>query len=122
MRRIILLSAILLLSAVWAMAQYDSDSKSESNTSASKMTLVGCLDGAIGNYTLTDAAGATYQLTGSTEQFKAHNAETVQVTAEVKSVVHVPGVMSEGFETQPTLSVISVKRISGVCGDSNSLP
>ncbi len=122
MRRIVLLSAIMVLCAVWAMAQYNSDSNSESNTPATEMILVGCLDGAIGNYTLTDAAGATYRLTGSTEQFRAHNDETVQVTAKVTPVVHVPGAMSEGLETQPTLSVTSVKRISGVCGDTNSLP
>jgi hypothetical protein len=122
MRRIILLSSILLLSTVWAAAQNDSDSDSESSTASSKMTVEGCLDGAIGNYTLTDHAGASYQLTGDLEQLKAHVGETMRVTGVVTPIVHVPGAMSEGTETQPTLSVTSLKRISTVCRDADYIP
>jgi hypothetical protein len=122
MRRIILLGSILLLSAVWAVAQNNSDSDSESRTTSSKVTVEGCLDGAIGNYTLTDHAGASYRLTGNADTLKAHVGETMQVTGVVVPVGHVPGAMSEGTETQPTLSVISFNRISAVCGDTNKIP
>jgi hypothetical protein len=93
----------------------------QSNTQ-SKTTIEGCLDGAIGNYILTDRAGATYRLSGNAEQLKAHVGETIRVTGVVTPVVHVPGAMSEGTETQPTLSVISFKRVSGVCNDANNIP
>jgi len=122
MRRISLLSSILLLSAVWAAAQYDSDSQSESTTVSRKATVEGCLDGAIGNYTLTDYAGVSYRITGNTEPLKAHAGETMRVTGVVTPVVHVPGAMSEGIETQPTLSVVSFQRISAVCNDASNIP
>jgi hypothetical protein len=120
MRRIILLNSILLLSAVWAVGQqYGSDSNGETKFN---MTVEGCLSDAIGNYTLTDYAGASYQLTGNTEQLKTHDGETVRVTGVVTSIVHVPGAMSEGTTTQPTLSVVSFRRISGVCREPDNIP
>lgn len=119
MRKIILLNLILLLSAVWAVAQYESDSGSESKVISRKMTIEGCLNGAIGSYTLTDHSGASYQLTGDTEQLKAHVGGTMRVTGVVTPVVNVPGAMSAGTETQPTLSVISIKKVSAVCNNTN---
>jgi hypothetical protein len=104
---------IVLALSLPVMAQ----SNAQSNT-----TIEGCLDGAIGNYTLTDRAGATYKLTGNAEQLNGHVGETVRVTGVVTSVVHVPGAMSEGTQTQPTLSVISLKKVSGVCNDANNIP
>jgi hypothetical protein len=118
----ILLGSILLLSATWAVAQIESDSENASKTISNRMTVEGCLDGAIGNYTLTDLAGASYRLAGNTDTLKAHVGETMQVMGVVTPVVHVPSAMSEGTETQPTLSVISLKRISAVCGDTNEIP
>jgi hypothetical protein len=79
------------------------------------MAVQGCLDGAIGRYTLTDFAGVSYQLTGNTEQLKSHVGETLLVKGEITPVVHLPGAMSEGTETQPTLSVFSLRQISAVC-------
>jgi hypothetical protein len=102
-------SLIVLALSLPSMAQ----STMQSNT-----TIEGCLDGAIGSYTLTDRAGASYRLTGNTALLKIHVGETVRVTP----VVHVPGAMNEGTETQPTLSVISLKRVSGICNDANSIP
>ena len=93
----------------------------QSNTQP-KTTIEGCLDGAIGHYTLTDRAGTTYKLSGNAQQLNAHVGETMQVTGVVTSVVHVPGAMSEGTETQPTLAVISLKKVSGVCNDPNNIP
>jgi hypothetical protein len=122
MRKIILFSSMLLLLAVGAGAQSNSDSDGEGKTASNKMTVEGCVDGAIGNYTLTDPAGASYRLTGNTDTLKAHVGATIQVLGVVTPVMHVPGAMSEGTETQPTLSVISFTRISAVCGDTNKIP
>jgi hypothetical protein len=122
MRGIILLCSMILLSVAWSVAQQESDSDSDNGTTSRKVTVEGCLDGAIGNYTLTDRAGASYQLTGNTEQLKAHVGETMRVTGVVTPIVHVPGAMSEGTETQPTLSVMVFKRTSGICSDADNLP
>jgi hypothetical protein len=121
MRSIFLLISILLLSAAWAVAQYENpDSDSQAN--ASRVSMAGCLDGASGSYTLTDAGGAVYRLTGKTEQLKAHIGQTIRVTAMSNPVVNVPGSMSEGTQTLPTLSVISFKRLSGVCNFASNTP
>jgi hypothetical protein len=122
MRRIILLSSILLLSAVWAVAQYGSSSENGTETISIERSVEGCLDGAIGSYTLTDSAGASYRLTGDTEQLKPHVGETLKVTGMVTPIVHEPGAMSEGTETEPTLSIISFRRVSLLCGDTNNIP
>ena len=53
-KRILLLSSMIPLSAVCAVGQNDSDSDSESKTTSSRMFVEECLDGATGNYTLTD--------------------------------------------------------------------
>src|ERR1039458_8227104 len=98
MRKIILLSSIFLLLSLWAVAQYDSDSDSARKTASSKMTVEGCIEGAIGNYTLTDHAGTSYQLTGKAEELKLYVGDTMRVTGVVTPVVHVPGAMSEGTE------------------------
>jgi hypothetical protein len=122
MRKIILLSSIILLSTVLAAAQDDSDPNGESNTNSSRVTIEGCLDGAIGHYTLTVYNGASYKLTGDADQLNLHVREMMRVTGVLTPVVHVPGAVSESDETQPTLSVISLKRVSSVCGDASTLP
>jgi hypothetical protein len=119
MKRIFLLNFILLLSSMWAVAQYDSDSGSGSDTASFKMIVEGCLEGAAGNYTLTVPTGVSYLITGNTEELKAYVGSTMRLTGVVTPVVHVPGAMSEGTETQPTLSVTSVKRLSAICSDTN---
>jgi hypothetical protein len=120
MRRIIVPNAILLLSSVLAPAQYDSDSGSR--TASRKMMVEGCVEGATGNYTLTDYAGTSYRLTGNPEDLKVYVGETVQVTGVVSAIVHVPGAMSEGTETLPIMSATSLKRVSAICGDTNNIP
>jgi hypothetical protein len=124
MRRTLLPIAMLLLCATWAVAQYGGGYASQSQPDANKVSVAGCLDmsnGIPGNFILTDASGAVYQLTGKTEKLKDHVGQTIRVTAIGKPVVNVPGAMSEGTGALPTLSVISFKRLSGVCqGASNN--
>ena len=115
MRKIFVLSSILLLSAVWAVAQYDSGSTSQSKATASQMTIEGCLGGAVGNFTLTDQSGTIYQLTGNTEKMNAHVGHTVRVTGISSSGAKEPGSMSEANEPPPILSVTSFKHVSTSC-------
>jgi hypothetical protein len=120
MRKIFVLSSILLLSAVWAVAQNDSGSTSKSrdtNTTGdmSQVTIEGCLGGAVGNFTLTDQSGTIYQLTGNTEKMNAHVGHTVRVTGISSSGAKEPGSMSEANEPPPILSVTSFKHVSTSC-------
>src|ERR1700681_536383 len=110
MKRIILLSSILLLSAVCAVAQYESQqpsASSQSSSDASKTTIEGCLAGSVGNYSLTDKSGTTYQLTGDTAKLQAHVGHTVQVTgtpnaSSGSATGSQSGSMSGPADAQPT--------------------
>jgi hypothetical protein len=121
MKKMLLLSSILALSAVWAVAQYGSQqpsASSQSSSDASKTTIEGCLAGSVGNYSLTDKLGTTYQLTGDTAKLQAHVGHTVQVTGTTSSAGATggqTGSMSAPADTQPTLNVSSFKHISASC-------
>jgi hypothetical protein len=121
MRRMILLSFIFLLSTVWAAAQYGGTNGKTPNATldTSRVTIVGCLGGAVGEFTLTDRSGTIYQLTGNTEKMNAHVGHTVRVTGIRPSGGAMPGSMSEdtGSETPPALSVISFEHVSPTCDD-----
>jgi hypothetical protein len=123
MKRIALLSSILLLTAVWAVAQYSSQPSTSSQSSSSDMsktTIEGCLAGSGGNYTLTDKSGTTYQLTGDTAKLQNHVGHTIQVTGTSASndssmTGKQTGSMSASSDAQPTFNVTSFKHISTTC-------
>ena len=124
MKRILLLSSILLLSAVWAVAQYGSQqpsASSQNSSDASKTTIEGCLAGSVGNYSLTDKSGNTYQLTGDTAKLQAHVGHTVQVTgtpnaSSGSATGSQSGSMSGPADASPALNVTSFKHVSTSCG------
>lgn len=120
MKRILLLSSILLLSAVWALAQYDTQSgaSSQSSSDASKTTVEGCLSGSNGSYSLTDKSGTMYQLTGDTAKLEKHVGHTMQVTGTATaSSASKAGSMSGSADTQQTFNVTSFKHVSANCND-----
>jgi Protein of unknown function (DUF5818) len=119
MKRNILLTSILLLSAIFAVAQYDNDHHDrdrdrDRDRDQSKVTVEGCLSGGDGNFLLTDNSGNSYQLTGDTARLNNHVGHTVRVTG-INSMGGEPGSMSEETGAQQTLSVLSFKHISGRC-------
>lgn len=122
MRSLMSLASVFLLASASVMAQETGVPNNESGAPSYRTTIEGCLSGAIGNYTLTDYSGASYQLTGNSEQLKAHVGDTVRLSGVLTPISHVPLAMSEGTQTQPTLSVSSLQKISGVCKDNNNLP
>lgn len=109
MRKVYLITSILLLSSVWLMAQSTpsnsqqpstpptSDQSSPSTaspsqsttqttttettqTSTSSSSIEGCLSGSAGSYTLTDTAGKTWQLAGDTSKLTEHVGHDVRLT------------------------------------------
>jgi hypothetical protein len=119
-----LLSLVLLLCAVWVVAQQhpsQSSGQTSSQTSSahnSKQTKVeGCLSGSEGNYTLTDKSGTKYQLSGDTAKLKDHVGHEVQVTGTMTASANgAAGSQSTsgGAGTQ-TIDVTSMKHISPTC-------
>ena len=101
MSKTLLLTACLLLSAAWVVAQQGSapdtsgssqtgataSSSSQSGTSseANANTIQGCLSGSSGNFTLTDKSGTTYQLAGNTSDLSKHVGEEVSIRGSQSS-------------------------------------
>jgi hypothetical protein len=128
MKKMILLSSMLVLSAVFALAQYGSqDNSNQNNTGSqssmgSKMTVVGCLSGSDGNYSLTDKSGTMYNLTGDTAQLQAHVGHTISVTGTntpSTSSSGQSGAMSSPSDTHQTLMVTSFKHVSPNCASAS---
>jgi hypothetical protein len=122
MRRILLLSSILLVSAAWAAAQVNSGSSSGSpaaNQDTNRVTVQGCLEGEVGEFSLMDRLGTSYQLTGNTEKMNDNVGHTVKVTGVKPSGLPAPGSMAANADTEtdasPSLSVISFEDVSPSC-------
>jgi hypothetical protein len=125
MRRILLLSSILLLSALWAAAQVNKSSDSDNPLvypDPNRVIVQGCLSGDVGNLALTDRTGTNYQLTGNTANMYRNVGHTVLVTAEKPSGAPAPGSMAAnadtGTDTPPALSVISFADVSPNCSEA----
>lgn len=121
MKKLMLLSSVLLLSASWIVAQqYPSHSSGQTSTQTSsdqsgKQTKVqGCLSGSDGNYTLTDKSGTAYQLKGDTSQLKEHVGHEIQVTGTTSGET-AGQTGTTGGATEQTLHVSSMKHISASC-------
>src|SRR5262245_51661898 len=113
MKHSIVLGATLLLSGAMAIAQ-DTPPSATSNTSQSSAsntagqtdstangnTIQGCLSSSSDNYTLTDANGMSYQLTGDESQLSANVNRQVEVmgtpAASASVETHTPDANAEG--------------------------
>jgi hypothetical protein len=71
----------------------------------------GCVGGAAGAYTLTDATGKTYQLAGDTSKLADHVGHQVQVSGSMEGGT--AGAAAAGG--QQTLTVKKVKMLSANC-------
>jgi hypothetical protein len=86
MNKAILLGAALILFGALAIAQDTTTPSAGADTNASSSnTVQGCLGGSAGNWTLTDATGATYQLQGDDSQLSANANKQVEVTGTIGS-------------------------------------
>ena len=123
MRKPLLLSLLLLLSAMWLQAQASSSSQTAGDTGGT--TVQGCLSGASGNYTLTADNGTTYTLAGNTTELKDHVGHEVQITGKTSSPGLASGSSASSASTssavggQSTLEVMSMKHISKTCKSSS---
>lgn len=111
MKTISLVTALLFLSAISAVA---GDSKN------SKTSIQGCLSGSAGNYTLTDQSGKTYKLEGETSKLSEHVGHDVELTGkESGPSTESTATSSSASETTPSESlkfnVSKVKKISDTC-------
>jgi hypothetical protein len=108
-RKILMLTLVLLVSAVWLQAQ-------DAGMAPSPTTIQGCLQYK-GHYYLTDSSGMVYQLSGAAQKLQAHVGHTIEVTgmAGTRTVgTTVQGSASTAKE-QPVFKVKSIKHIADTC-------
>ena len=111
MKRMYLVPAILLLSALWLAAQ-TSNSTSQSPDKNSQTSIQGCLSGSAGSYTVTDQSGKNYKLQGDTSKLSEHVGHEVRITGTEES-----GANSAAGATpaEPNFNVSSVEKVSDSC-------
>lgn len=110
-------------------SQSTSPSSSQSTSATSSQTgseheshVRGCLGGSSGSYTLTDKSGKTYQLSGDTSKLAEHVGHTVEITGTKSSPSTGSSAATSsaaGSATEPTLTVSSMKHISGTCSSGS---
>src|SRR5271165_5706246 len=112
MRKTLMLTLVLLLSAACLLAQ-DNMGKSASPT-----TITGCLSSASGRFTLTDSNGKKYHLVGyNAKEINEHVGHTVEITGmpTIKTTdTTAQGAESTAKET-PVFKVKSVKHVADTC-------
>lgn len=146
MKKLLLLSVILLVSATWVVAQSSSTSTSSdqmggqssqgmgsqdsqgvsgqnsqaNNSMGNETQIEGCLSGSSGAYTLTDATGQTWQLQGNDAQLSKHVGESVRVSGTPAGSAS-SGASSAGAAGQ-NFSVSKVRKVSNTCSNPGATP
>jgi hypothetical protein len=113
---------ILLLSSAWAFAQAGTSpadqnqnqqpDKSQAAQSDHGHTVEGCLTGAANTFTLTDAKGRTYKLTGDTKGLNENVGHKVRLYGEAGSSGPNPFSV---WGTQATFGVKKVESLASTC-------
>ncbi len=134
MRKLSLITAILLLVSAWMLAQsstspssqeYPSGAPSSAQSPAqdaqkaatqakeAATTVEGCVGGSAGAYTLTDSSGKTYQLAGDTSKLADHVGHQMKITGTVAAAA--AGAAAGAAGAAPTLTVKKIKMVSATC-------
>jgi len=105
---------------------------SQASTSGSEQTIQGCLSQGANGFTLADASGTSYNLTGDTSKLSSHVGEQVEVKGTPSSSAASstnpssnPSAAAPSSSAGQNFDVKSVKRISKSCstsGDSTKPP
>lgn len=97
--------------------------QTNTQTSAGKTTLEGCLSGSSGNYTLTSNNGMTYQLQGNDSKLSKHVGQEVKVKGSA-AVGATSGMGTNqgaaSTASQQAFEVSKVKKVSKTCTTGNT--
>jgi ABC-type transport system involved in cytochrome c biogenesis ATPase subunit len=113
-RKTLVLTLVLLVSAVWLQAQ---DAGKTSGKTADLDTIEGCLQSSGGKYTLTKADGTTVTLSSHANEMIHHVGHQVQVTGmpAVKTVDTTQTGTESSAKEIPVFRVQSIKHLADTC-------
>ncbi len=98
-----------------AQGQDGSASKPSTPPSSTPKTIVGCLTGYDGHYTLGTSNDTLYLLEGDSALFKRYNARMVQATGTVSETPPDPSRNNVLSQQPPTLTVSKLKKVADGC-------
>jgi hypothetical protein len=119
MFRNLMLAIVLLSSSAWLQAQAGNPQSGANTAGATShhASVIGCLQGSNGSYTLTADSGTVYQLTGDTSQLSEHVGHEVRISGAIpeSSAASTPSPVTPGASQQTMLDVESVRHVSAKC-------
>jgi|SRR5271167_1456769 len=108
--------AVLCASRIpFAQSQGDASRKQSAPPSGTPKTVVGCLSGYNGHYTLGASNDTLYLLEGDSALFKRYNVKMVQVTGTVSETPPGPSRNNVLSQQPPTLTVSKLKKVADGC-------
>lgn len=116
-RTLLTLAIFALLAAVMASAQSQGGAspKAAAPPSGAPKTVVGCLTGYNGHYTLGTMSDTLYLLVGDSDLFKRYNAKMVQITGTVSEPPPDPSRNNVLSQQPPSLTVSKLKKVADGC-------
>ena len=116
-RALLTLAAFALIAAVMASAQSQKGSspKAAVPPSGAPKTVIGCLTGYDGHYTLGTSSDVLYLLAGDSALFMRYNAMLVRATGTVSEPPPDPSRHSDLSQQPPTLTVAKLKKVADGC-------
>lgn len=116
-RVLVMLALFALFGATTGLAQNQSGAsqKQPSSLNRSPKTVVGCLTGYNGHYTLGTSSDVLYLLAGNAALFKRYNAMLVQATGTVSEPPPDPSKHSDLSQQLPTLTISKLKKVADGC-------
>lgn len=114
MRKLGMLTLVLLISAVWLSAQ---DATQTSDKNSNLTTVEGCLQNPNGHYTLTDNSGTAHQLAGAANKLGHQVGRQIEVTGKpgMRTLDSTLAGAGSSAVEQEVFEVKSVKRIADAC-------
>jgi hypothetical protein len=99
----------------FAQSQGDASPKQSAPPSGTPKSVVGCLTGYDGHYTLGASNDTLYLLEGDNALFKRYNARMVQVTGTISEPPPAPSRNNVLSQQPPTLTVSKLKKVADGC-------
>ncbi|HSB76711.1 MAG TPA: hypothetical protein VLC12_13730 [Terriglobales bacterium] len=130
MRRILLLSTILLALSAWMAAQQAPNTQNPpssgqgAQSSAGQNSVQGCLGGSGSNFTVTDKSGTSYQLQlpqgANPAALKPHVGEEVRVEGNMSNGSSSGQAAGGSSAGGPSINVKNIYRVSPTCSAKGS--
>ena len=133
MRKCCLQLSTLLLSAMWLLARQTSstnqgNSNARSSAKSAPITVIGCVSGLEGVYTLGSETGNLYRLAGDRSSFRRYVGQTVRITGTTspssssttvnESLKQKSANQGALITSPPMLTVSKIEKIAATCGTS----